>query len=487
MTRYAARFGIRRLLAGLALFACDNPNGPARSEQLFITATNLVLVPAETTRIGFLRFADDGVSYNHSLGVDPRLPAADHGSWSVSNSEVISVRSDGLLTALTPGLATVYIEYQGRRDSAKVAVAPDEGSTRSRFASVVLGAGHGCGLTHEREVYCWGSSWHAETGQGVSRRFTATTSPVRVSLPPSVVHLDAGNHHTCALGAAGDVYCWGAPLYAGSPMPGSSSPQKIQTTLRFGVLAVGGDHVCGLAGGGQQLTCWGSGFEGFQNLASPSLTSLSAGYDHTCGLNADGTAYCFGENRYGQLGVGDFAPRRAPTPVAGNFRFRALSGGTGFTCGVSVDLRVLCWGRGGFGALGNGSPENQPAPVVVAGLADVETVQAGGSHTCALTRDGTAYCWGNDWRGELGNGPPPTSTPTAEDLVAFTPVPVLAPTPFSAISVGWASTTCALDDSGRAFCWGNNGSGELGIGRHDLHPGTQVRLRDSPSQVRWIR
>ena len=149
----------------------------------------------------------------------------------------------------------------------------------------------------------------------------------------------------CGLTTAGEAFCWGrgdgGQLGAGfyqtldAPQP---TPVLAQPGLTFSSLTVGGGHVCGLTSAGAAF-CWGSA--GFGNLGSGDLpsgcnarepshpcspialpvaggltfTSLSAGSGHTCGLTVGGTAYCWGANHRGQLGLGDHNPVRAGLPM----------------------------------------------------------------------------------------------------------------------------------------------------------------------------
>jgi alpha-tubulin suppressor-like RCC1 family protein len=46
------------------------------------------------------------------------------------------------------------------------------------------------------------------------------------------------------------------------------------------------------------------------------LTQLSAGYSHACGVTPEGRAYCWGDNHYGELGDGTTTQRLAPVAVA---------------------------------------------------------------------------------------------------------------------------------------------------------------------------
>jgi len=78
----------------------------------------------------------------------------------------------------------------------------------------------------------------------------------------------------------------------------------------------------------------------------------------------------------------------------------------------------------------------------------------GNVHSCALWTSGGAYCWGANGSGQLGDG-------TTTD--AGTPVPVVGGVQFRALFAG-AGHTCAVTTSGAAYCWGDNSAGQLGDG-----------------------
>jgi hypothetical protein len=203
-------------------------------------------------------------------------------------------------------------------------------------------------------------------------------------------------------------------------------------------------------------------------------SAISAGNSHSCALLANGSAKCWGDNAWGQLGNGTTTDASTSVVVSGfstRTRAVAISAGGGHSCALLANRTVNCWGENEFGQLGNGTTTNASTPVAVRGLTTAVAISAGGAHSCALLANGTVKCWGGNYFGELGNG---TTTN------ASTPVVVSGLTTAVAITAGLYHS-CASLANGTAKCWGDNASGQLGNGtstgpetctdvHHDTHP-----------------
>jgi alpha-tubulin suppressor-like RCC1 family protein len=97
-----------------------------------------------------------------------------------------------------------------------------------------------------------------------------------------------------------------------------------------------------------------------------------------------------------------------------------------------------------------------PPPAFAAVSSHARTIAGGTTHSCAI-RGGKAYCWGGNANGQLGN----SSTINSSVPVAVTTSGVLSGKTVTQVSTG-QPFTCAVDAAGAAYCWGANGSGQLG-------------------------
>ncbi len=175
---------------------------------------------------------------------------------------------------------------------------------------------------------------------------------------PRLAKLAHGEEATCAIGSDSVAYCWAninAPERREPPNFAPHDPHPVAGRRHF--IEVGGllTDVCALTDAGvvycsgintdkvgvpMQDTCptytarvTPHGLEDTVMACNKSLRPLAAtarrfqsiavGYEHLCGLSAEGEAWCWGDNSAGQLATGDTTSQRRPTPVAGPIRARS--------------------------------------------------------------------------------------------------------------------------------------------------------------------
>lgn len=265
-------------------------------------------------------------------------------------------------------------------------------ATDSVFASLTLGVMHACGLTPGGTALCWGLNSSGQLGTGVAGG--TVSSPLPVSGGRSFTSLGAGYLHTCGVTTSAEVYCWGRNTYgqigtgvfplAPSDPRQYAAPQRALVGEPATAVSGGGEHTCALGASGS-VWCWGLAQHGQLGRVTlrigdgmpaivggtPAFAAVESGNNNTCALTAEGVAYCWGNNRWGQLGNGYMEPNATtafPTPsqVPGP-AFRALALGSQYACGLTTSGAARCWGLNSSGQLGTGDLEPVASPTDVVG------------------------------------------------------------------------------------------------------------------------
>lgn len=351
------------------------------------------------------------------------------------------------------------------------------------FSFIATGYHHSCALTPGGDAYCWGFNSHR--GQLGNGTYNNSTVPVQVVGGLSFKFIAGGAHHTCAITTNNDAYCWGlndnGQLGDGT-FTNTNRPVRVLGGEKFTSITAGAFFTCALNTEGR-VFCWGANDRG--QLGDDGRTSrsnhpipvvggftfahLRAGYFHSCGIIADGTAYCWGKNSDGQLGDGTRTDRRRPTLVSGGHVFASITtgatadGGQNHTCAVTTSNVAYCWGDNWHNQLGVDDTRGvRTVPERVRNLPAVNQVITGGDHSCAITPFGEAWCWGDNLKGQLGIGG------NRVDFVIATQV--VGGHSFAMLSLGWTHS-CGVTTTGDAYCWGYNHRGQVGDGT------TTMRIR----------
>lgn len=205
------------------------------------------------------------------------------------------------------------------------------------------------------------------------------------------------------------------------------------------------------------------------------VTSISAGSYHTCAIDPDGGAWCWGYNNYGQLGDDSTTNRARPVRVFGlSSGIVQISAGDYHSCAVDENANAWCWGRNGNGRLGDDTTTTSARPVQALLPSGAKTIDAGDTFTCAIDTSDVAWCWGDNTRGRLGNG---TTTSSR------TPVAVLNLGPgVKSISTSLFGHACAIDANDEAWCWGYSNGGQVGFST-TLTNATPGRVQGLPSGI----
>ena len=276
------------------------------------------------------------------------------------------------------------------------------------------------------------------------------------------------------VGAPSDAYAWGAngsgQLGDSTTTSGSSPVSVVGGVTDWIQISAGDAHTAAIRANGTAW-CWGNNGAGRLGINSAALSALSpvsvvrgftdwvqisAGFQHTAAVRANGTAWAWGANGSGRLGDGTSTSRFSPVAVVGGFTdWVQISTGRYHTAAIRANGTAWAWGFGSTGRLGDGTAIGKTSPVsVVGGFTDWVQISAGYSHTAAIRSNGTAWAWGWNRKGEVGDGTAVSKNSPVSVLGGFTD--------WVQISTG-NSFTAAIRANGTAWAWGAS-YGRLGDG-----------------------
>uniref|UniRef100_A0AAQ4PF37 HECT and RLD domain containing E3 ubiquitin protein ligase 3 n=1 Tax=Gasterosteus aculeatus aculeatus TaxID=481459 RepID=A0AAQ4PF37_GASAC len=189
------------------------------------------------------------------------------------------------------------------------------------------------------------------------------------------------------------------------------------------------------------------------------LKEVACGGQHSTFLLHDGSVYTCGSNSCGQLGHSK--PGTSPELVDALDAqiITMVSSGRSHSVAVNEQGQVFAWGAGEEGQLGLGIAEaTVRIPRLVKRLCEqrISQVMCGNQHCIALSRDGQLFTWGQNTSGQLGLGKGEPSKLFPQPLKSLSGIPL------AQITAG-GDHSFALSLSGAVFGWGKNRAGQLGL------------------------
>ncbi|XP_067850555.1 probable E3 ubiquitin-protein ligase HERC4 isoform X2 [Heptranchias perlo] len=236
---------------------------------------------------------------------------------------------------------------------------------------VCCGEKHSVFLLADGTVFSCGDNKNGQLGR---RNSKSRFDQIMAFNTVKVVRVACGKHHTLAVFENGSVFSWGDGTYGqlglGECQSIVSHPRRVEL---FRVPIV-------------QVTC---------------------GHYHSLALSKDGAIYSWGQNSYGQLGLGEgFNSQIRPQCVISltGIPVAQIAAGGEHSFALSLSGAVFSWGRNNHGQLGLNDTEDKVNPCFVNELKrlNVTYISCGSQHTAVLTKDGSVLTCGEGTSGQLG-------------------------------------------------------------------------------------
>lgn len=444
-------------------------------ETATITITNTLTITPATLKLPVYSTAN----YSAILGTSPYTFSVFAGSGSVGCNTTLNgaltTTTNPIVVVSTSGCPTsgvIFVESEQICYSSKSATqflgTVFNGTTVVRGCNGTVAAAHASGIAvnSNRSVYTAPATTGSSTIRVTDVGLATSDSAVTIVKPTDIV---MGYAHMCATYNDGSLKCWGenanGQLGIGSTSTMGDAGFEVGGAIPFVDLGVGRTPI-----------------------------KVVAGFQHTCALLDDSSVKCWGDNGYGQLGIGGTTDATTPTVVSFGARIPTDIWARSYsTCATFTNNTTVCWGLNTKGQAGNGTVVNVSTPPVAGinfGSSQYAISIAGTTTaTCALLNDSTVQCWGeNSTNGQLGYG-------NLTDRTSPTGTALNFGAGLSAIKIiGYASSStsttsegsfCALLDDNTMKCWGRGTRGQIGDnGAVDrTSPTATVALGFTPSEI----
>ncbi|XVE52616.1 hypothetical protein DITRI_Ditri02bG0136000 [Diplodiscus trichospermus] len=258
-----------------------------------------------------------------------------------------------------------------------------------RIVTVAAGGRHTLVLSDIGQVWGWGYGGEGQLGLGSRIRMVSSPHPVPCIEPSSYGKDRATALSRGSLSSEGQSFRVPGSYVKGIACGGRHSAviTDAGALLTFGWGLYG---QCGQGSTDDELspTCVSS-------LLGIRIESVAAGLWHTVCISADGDVYAFGGNQFGQLGMGgdqaETLPRLLDAPSLENTHAKVVSCGARHSAVITEDGKVFCWGWNKYGQLGLGDviDRNIPSQVTIEGC-HPQNIACGWWHTLLLADSPTS-------------------------------------------------------------------------------------------------
>ena len=448
---YSEYFRIRQGETNIisAIFFTNMP--PPVPESITLALTNRTAVIGANFPLTVLARFGNGTVHN----VTPSIAGT---SYRVSNPNIATVLSDGVVLGRLPGIVFVTAVNEGATAVARLNVVPPDvilTSVRGTVLDTNGSPASGVAITLRSGELDF-SAVTADDGSFIVNGVPTTSGVAALT----AIQQTASGRLVAVLG---DV----ALASSGNTFVGNLTLMPFQPRTQEDFVAAEG-HTVALKDDGS-LWAWGNNGNGqlgngtFVGTAVPARIGIETNWQaiaclfhHTVARRTDGTLWAWGENGSGQLGIGPgFFRVLNPTQVGTNTNWLSAAAGSSHTVAIQSDGSLWAWGNNCCGQLGDGTAVDADTPRRIGTETNWWRVFSGISHNVALKTDGSLWAWGDNGSGQLGI--------RSTIFRTNTPVRVGTNTNWVSIACGY-SYTMALTSDGRLWAWGENSEGALGIG-----------------------
>ncbi|KAM9365582.1 putative E3 ubiquitin-protein ligase HERC4 isoform 2-T2 [Pholidichthys leucotaenia] len=346
-------------------------------------------------------------------------------------------------------------------------------------------------------MLCWGNASYGQLGLGgIDEEIVVEPRECEFFHGKRVRDVGCGRRHTVFLLEDGTVYtCGCSDLGQLGHENARKKPEQVVALDAQIIMAVscGEAHTLALNDKGQVFS-WGLGSDGqlglnnfeecvrvprnIKSLSDVQIAQVACGCWHSHALSRGGQVFSWGQNRYGQLGLGIKGQSISTPQIIQSLQgipFAQIAAGGAHSFALTVSGAVFGWGRNNFGQLGLNDCTDRYFPALLKSIRSqrVIYISCGEDHTAALTKEGGVFTFGAGGYGQLGHN-------STNHEINPRKVFELMGSVVTQIACGRQHTLAFTPSSRKMDSFGLGGNGQLGT--------SSTWNRKSPTQVKgpWV-
>lgn len=493
------RIGILLLLLGLVLICISERGCPKRGKNRSGSSNDTFTIKAPTllTAIAVspyeidLNWIDNS---NNEDGFRIERKMWSSGGWSQITTVGADITSYFDIGPLSPGTTYYYRVYafNSMGDISPYSNEADATTIALIWAEVSAGGFHTIARADQGTLWSCGRNFYGQLGVGDYIDRLILTQVYGSETDWSAI--SAGGWHTLALKNDGTLWAWGWDYYGqcgwDTALGDGNIPFPVGTDSDWSVIGAGDDHSLAIKTDGS-IWAWGCNDFGQVGLGytTPDTTGIitatrigtnvgwvavTAGAAHSVGLRTDGSIWAWGDNQYGQIGIGSTGMIGITTPTqtyGSDTDWSAIAAGCYYTVALKNNSTGWGWGDNSVGQLGISDTSSQKitTPSSIDSNTDWSRIAAGGGtlyrdvlsnqnfrgYTIEMKTNGIIWACGQNTVGQLGLG--------SASIPVRKPAKVGTASDWSMVTAGYAHTI-ALKSNNTIWAWGDNRYGQLGFG-----------------------
>jgi len=280
--------------------------------------------------------------------------------------------------------------------------------------------------------------------------------------------VSVGYGSSIAIKSDSTLWAWGSDF-------GSKVPKLISSTKDWRILKCGEGFAFGIK---YDSTLWAFGTNIYGNLGDSTksdksipikISKLSKVIDistsqfigevvqgkfiqrtHSIALTADGKLWAWGNNKMGQLGIGDTTERLSPVQIGSDNDWIKVSCNSDYSIAIKKDGTLWTWGRSLII-----KDSFSKKPILLSSRKDWKNIYAGSVNALLISNGGALYTFGSNGSGNFGNG--------EHVWVEFNNITRIGTdSNWNNATAEWY-TSVGLKNDGSIWSWGDNSYGALGL------------------------